>query len=178
MDKPFKQLPPYRPGELLKAKRLSNTNQAINRFISGTGPPQQRFGRGRTQPLRIGRFKIKDVRQNHLVCREWDGSSEGKLDIKIAKPFLLRAELTTRVIGGTEFTYTFTGSEAQEKVADDGSDTETQVVVPRYEFGDEIYAVKGPNRGTGVAITVSGVSTDVDWMDMNIDARAWAKQSV
>ena len=47
-------------------------------------------------PIRIGgaesgiaRLRVKSVQDDHLVCRTWDGTTEGTSDIKVAKPYVI-----------------------------------------------------------------------------------------
>jgi len=117
------------------------------------------LGRG----AKVTRFRYKSMSGDYLVCRTWDGTTEGDTDVKVAKPYLLR-ESTTR----TGYTYNYTGDQARTSTKTSDGSTEDQVIVPAYVEDDEIWATKAD---TGV--TVGGV--DVTYIDLNLDARAWAK---
>lgn len=112
------------------------------------------------------RFRLKSVASDHLVCRSWDGAAEGAVDVLVAKSFLLRkTPFDGQSRNGVAYVYTTD----VERVADNGTATETQVVVEPYVVGDEVYATRQPLRGTGVE--------GVDWLDDNRDGRAWAKKA-
>lgn len=78
--------------------------------------------------------------------------------LDILKPPLLRPSVTERA--GISYTY----SDAQSREADNGSETEDQVIVEAYQVGDLIVA--RPHITTGGVIV---------WMDTS--ARVWAKES-
>ena len=53
-------------------------------------------------------------------------------------------------------------------------DDETQVVVPAYALDDLVLGGKDIAGGTG---TRDFKNNPIIWMDLNIDARAWAKEA-
>jgi hypothetical protein len=111
---------------------------------------------------RAKRFTITAVDGDYLVCTPAGvGSTKS---INVARPPLLQRRVTSH--NGIVFTYT----NDQTRSADA---TETQVIVPAYVVGDEIYAF-GIIGGSGVT---SDDGTAVTWLDANADARFWAKQS-
>lgn len=112
-------------------------------------------------------YRVKSVGQDAVTCRTFDGVVEGTDDVVIAKPYLLRlTPFHTKSRGG--ITYSYTSNTERVGTDDVSSDTETQVVVPSYVLDDIIYAIKGIGGGTGV----SGATL----VDINADARAWAKK--
>jgi len=118
--------------------------------------------------LLIKMFKVVSVEADYLICHSWDGTTEGTTPITVALPYLLRRtpfDFLTR----KNITYTYTTN--IEREADNGDDTETQVIVASYEIGDIIYGSQGVLGGTGV-IDTAGDS--VSWLDLNIDGRYWA----
>jgi hypothetical protein len=60
------------------------------------------------------------------------------------------------------------------RTADDGATTETQVIVPAYVVDDVIYAMRGIEGGTNV---IDDQNESVEWIDLNLDGRAWAKEA-
>ncbi|HOJ76396.1 MAG TPA: hypothetical protein PLL65_20955 [Phycisphaerae bacterium] len=110
------------------------------------------------------RLRYKSMGDNHLVCRTWNGTTEGTTDITVAKPYLLR-ESTTR----TGYTYNYTGDQARTSTKTSDSSTEDQVIVPEFVLNDQIWAIS-----TDTGVTVG--TTPVKYLDLNVDARAWAKK--
>ena len=75
------------------------------------------------------------------------------------KPPRLRPSETSR--DGVSYTY----AGPQTRTADDGTDTETQIVIPSYLIGDELIVL--PYYAPEGAV----------WIDGNVDARAWAREA-
>ena len=116
-------------------------------------------------PLRL---RVHTVSDDHLVCHSWDGTTEGTDAINVAKPWKLRHDADNY-----ETVTSVSTTSASEIDVDDGgggADAETWVVTPSYQADDEIYALRVP--GTGVTVS----SVELGLVDMNIDARAWAKE--
>ncbi|MDL5052175.1 hypothetical protein QQ056_01135 [Oscillatoria laete-virens NRMC-F 0139] len=111
------------------------------------------------------RMRVVSVHNNHLLCTRWIGSEWSTIEEKVAKPFLLRASITTR----SGIVYTFTNPST--RTASQGGNTETQVIVPSYVANhDEIFAMPVPHTG----VMESG--RELTLMDLNVDGRAWAKK--
>ena len=89
----------------------------------------------------------------------------------IAKGQLIRNSVVARA--GITYTY----SAVDTRTADDGAATEDQVIVPSYTVDDEIYAMRGINRGSGV-FSDPNSTQKIEWLDLNLDARAWAAVGV
>lgn len=85
----------------------------------------------------------------------------------VAKPPLLRVSQAMKGRDGE--TYSFTGDDGQNRTATFGSPsgTEMQQVVPLYEVGDIIYV-------TQLSSPVANVTPTTSYIDLNVDARAWA----
>jgi len=113
---------------------------------------------------KVTRFRYKSMGPDYLICRTWDGKTEGTEDVKVAKPYLLR-----RSTKRTGYTYIYTTDYMRTSIKTSDGSGELQVIVPAYLKNDEIWAAKAD---TGV--TVGGV--DVTYIDLNLDARAWAKK--
>ena len=65
-------------------------------------------------------------------------------------------------------------STIQRTASATGEDDETQVIVPAYVIGDIIVAMQNIVGGNGVK---DRDGKALRWMDLNVDARAWAKQA-
>lgn len=127
-------------------------------------------------------FRVYEVHDDYLLCRIINGDgSAGTTPINVAKyPEVQKSEydgysVLDPVDGST--TWTFTYSDAQERSASDGSDSEDQVIVPRYVPksaswpGSRIMATLMP-------ITVkddAGSDLVVQWVELT--NRAWAKKA-
>lgn len=116
-------------------------------------PPRRRsYGGGGAGESR--RFKITGVSNlasNYLVCKEWDGSTEGDT-VNVALP----AELRNGTVSGTNLTRSVSLSGVSG----------TEILTPAYELGDEIWAIK-PVGKTGVTVS----NSELEWIDANVDAR-------
>jgi len=124
---------------------------------------------------------------DYLLCEEYDGAtpifSPINSYIYVAKPPLLRASLESHV--GVAFSAT--NSRGTARIATQGEESESQVVVPEYRQLDTIFAIRNINRSTGVSVDgnasvtddygvgIRGMTRQVGWLDLNLDARAWAK---
>ncbi len=158
------------PGDFIKAREWNQVADHINRQNSGVDGPRQLPNAADLQNVtQIGRFRIKFIEGEYLVCVEWNGATEGTQQFNVARPFLLRTSNLAH--NGVTFVYTDNVTRTASKV---GEDDETQVIVPAYVVDDEIVALKGITRGTGA---IGTGNTIVVWQDLNIDARAWAKQA-
>lgn len=109
-------------------------------------------------------FKYQSMEADKIVCHAWDGVNEGLDDVRIYKPSLLQFSITSGTIDGIPISYGSYSTSAQTRVATINTDSETQIIVPRYTQGDVIYAIKAP------------LDPIDELLDINIDGRAWAKK--
>jgi hypothetical protein len=130
-----------------------------------------RHGRRSRTGLQMQMFTVVDVDCDFLWCRTWDGENVGDEDILVALPWMLR---WTPFDGETRDGITYEYTSYVERTADDGDATEDQVIVPDYVTGDVIFAAKGIVGGT-YATDENG--DEVEWQDLNVDGRAWAKEA-
>jgi len=158
------------PGGAIKARDWNHIGEHVNRQNSGVNPALQLPNIVDSPGTALfGRFRIKVIEGDSLLSVTWNGSTEGTEQISIARPILLRTITTSH--NDVTFVYSDNVTRTASK---SGEDDEIQVIVPAYVVDDEIIAIKGIVRGTG-AFTSS--STTIVWQDLNIDARAWAKQA-
>ena len=117
------------------------------------------------------RYIIKSTTDDYLVCRTWDGTTEGDTDVNVAKPWLLQKTPHDGISRGGFTPGNYTANSVYRTVTrDSDSSTELQIVIPVWRTDDEIYADQ-PTGKTG--ITVSG--EELEWMDTNRDSRKWAE---
>lgn len=152
---------------LVSGHRVENTT-AGKRIIPST--PR------RGSSVSISLFKLKSVEDDYLVCREWDGSSEGTTDVYIAKHPELRCSLAEEEVYGVthEYSYALDGEDPDDlnviRTADDGSDTEDQRVVPPWKLDEFIYAIE---CDTLLTVTIEAASVQIEWLMMH--TRHWAQ---
>ena len=160
----------WKKGDPVKAAHLNEVVEAIEEEDSKRQKvtPPVRVNPFSLAPPISRRFRIKSVQGDYLTCRTWNGVVEGGNDVLVAKNYLLRNSIVSR--GGISYTYTST----TERTANDGADTENQVVVPSYVVNDEIFAIPFQKGGTGAENPSGGY---VNYLDINSDGRAWAKKA-
>lgn len=158
----------WRPGEPLDHRKMNQVVVQVAALTKGARPPQQVYPvPGDVPPPAMQRLKIVSIAGDYLICNPFKGAApDTTSQIQVAKPF----ELRRSVVAWNGLTFTYTGDQA--RTATSGSDTEDQVVVPLYVAGDIILAAK--NIIGGVDVTL-GSGEDMGWIDLNLAARAWAK---
>jgi hypothetical protein len=118
------------------------------------------------------RIQTDGVQSDYLVCRIWDGQTEGSTDVNVAKPWLLRQtpfDDGTRTNGlGQSIAYAY--SDSMTRVATGPSGDMNEVIKPSWVEDDVIIATTGITGGTGVEVD----DVAVVWLDDNNDARCWA----
>ena len=172
-------IPHVRTADPIKARDWNHIGEHINRQNTGVNPIRPLSNAADLAGVAgFGRFRIKAVVGDYLNCVEWDGANEGHLDgsgvrvtpnVAVARPPLLRRTVTAH--NSVTFVYT---DDTTRTASASGEGDETQVIVPAYVVDDEIIAIKGIVRGTGA---ITAANQRIVWQDLNIDARAWAKQA-
>ncbi len=117
-------------------------------------------------PQSLTRVRVKEVFNNHLRCRAWDGVTEGDEDTLVAKPFKLRHILTeypqlTALNTVDINTVTATGNVEGQNA------TETWMTTPNYVVDDNLFIA---SVKTGLLVE----SVELPFIDTNVDARRWA----
>jgi len=172
------------PWVKIGVKRYDEISRATNRVLGmPVETPQQ--SRRNIPTSELIRLVVKSVSDDHLVCRTWDGTNEGTVDVKIAKPWDLRKKPfhgKTRTIGSNTFTYNYT-SATERTVTKSTSGSETQIIIPQYVATSTDTAFKGneiwaKTCDSGVILN-EGQSNEerLTLMDVNIAGRCWAKKS-
>ena len=127
------QVPDWKPDKLASASGFNTVKRAVQAqrrsllaqgIMDSTGTYSAALRANET----AGRqFRFKSIADDHIVCRTWDGATEGGADVLVAKPPVLRGDGETRTVNG-----------------------EDQDVFPPYAVNDLIYAIK-PRGGTGLS---------------------------
>jgi hypothetical protein len=162
--------------DLLRAlSRLSVSGDLSVHMIPGVGLCLTGGGKAHAPPARKAgleavRMRVQSVSEDHLVCRTWKGGESGTVDILVAKPWELRK---TGWDGQTIDGITYTYSSGTARSATDGVDTENQVITSPYTVSGgyvDIVAIRYFQGGTDVTVA----NKAVEWLDLNLAARAWA----
>lgn len=176
-NEPVRTLQGWRKGTPLQSKRLNQYVDGFNRTVLRVRPPLPAIIQ---RPLLVRRMKlVGDHEADHIVCQGTDEKSISEGLFRIAKPTLLRRtpfDNNSRTIVGGIGVITYVYSSNFERTATNSAgDNEDQVIVPAYSTDDIIFAVHGIDNETGVII--EGEEKDLGWLDLNNDARAWAKKA-
>ncbi len=186
-DVSIRDLEQWSAGEPLDHDKLNEPVDAINQLLQGVQPPVQvvpQVPPGDTGRVQFAWASVNAVSLDLLFCYLLeedtlsDPGSEGSQSestIKVAKPRLLR--------GSTNLSHngvTFTGyiGDGQERTANKTAN-ETQVVVPAYVNGDVILIAKVQSSllNEGTAEEPATATILANWLDLNVDARAWARKA-
>ena len=113
-------------------------------------------------------FRVVSCDDEYLTCHVYDWTTEGATSIYVAKPPALRK---SQYNGITRNSITYTYVSAQQRTASDGTNSQTEVIVPSYQDDDVIFAMRAD---TGV---FDSGGAPVVWQDINDWGRAWAEQA-
>ena len=164
-------------GQPITADRLNEVVAYVAQALRGVGVPRQINPNAAAASPEVRRFKVSAIKPDYLECNTWDGVNTGTATVYVARPPRLRASEESRTFSGGTVTYSAVSATGATRTATVSGDDEPQVVVPEYVVGDEIFAVRNVTGKTGVVRTVNGDEIPVDWLDMNVDGRAWAKSA-
>lgn len=126
----------------------------------------------------LNQYRLKEVLNDYLRCRSWNGTSEGSTDVYIAKSFRLRRtpfdNLTISFDSdGESYSASYVYSSATKRTVTISGTAEVQIVIPRFKVDfDLIYAME-VEESTGL---VNSAGKAITIIDINADGRAWAKQ--
>lgn len=162
-------LPNFKKGDPVLHGRFNDIVKRVNSVTGGVNGPRQKT-LDLPQHAIFQRFRISSIEADYLVCNPINTEDDSVTDaiVYVAKPPLLQ-----NIESWNGITYTY--ADAQTRTATEGSDTEDQVVVPAYVEGDDIIAISNIICGTGVTREDGGDELQIEWMDINFDGRAWAK---
>jgi len=174
-------------GDPLRANRLTRMVKAINRMGRGIQAPLQ-IPPEKPSPI-IRKFRFVEAKDDYLICKEFDRIENQSIgtesQIFIAKDYLNRR--TPFEAGGESedrggITYVYTDPIAEnlnsdpvvdaaplERNADNGTDSEDQVIIPSYQKNDIIVATRNIQGGTGVIVTgTNGFRQEILRPDSNL----------
>lgn len=168
----------WRRGDEITARRLDSTARVVQQLHGAVEPPRQVVRTRQTQQVQVRQFRVVAVYGDFVTCARLDGTYENEAEdddqTYVAKPYLLRR---TPFDGYSRNDISYAYTDDVTRTATDADDnTETQVVVPSYVFGDIIYAVTNVDGGTGVEVDTGKERLTPEWLDINADGRAWAKE--
>jgi len=165
-------VPNKSPGDDLFAREVNEMVRNINALLGTKGPNTIVDSSGvhqrKTTPTgsKTGVFRFKSFDTDRIICRTWDGTTEGSEDIAVALPFLLRkTPFDGETVNGITYTYISTTL----RDATDGTITERQSIVPRYFTNDIIYATSMTSHD----VIISGQRLLLQ--ELNVDGRQWAR---
>lgn len=166
----------WRRNDAITAKRLDSTARVVQELHGAVEPPKQIVRQGQETAADVRQFRIVAVNGDYVTAARLQGTYENEADTDdqtyIAKPYLLRR---TPFDGASRNSIDYTYTDNVTRTATDAdSNTETQVVVPSYVVGDIIYATRAIDGGTGVELVTTQGRIAVEWLDLNVDGRAWA----
>ena len=117
----------------------------------------------------IQRFSIVSIVQDNLTCHPYDMNNGiiSTVTFNVFKPRLCQGSL----LAWNGITYVYSGADFQTRVATKGAATETQIVVPKYVVGDQIYGARVVNGNQNVSSRQYQY-----YVDINNDGRCFAKQ--
>ncbi len=140
-------------------------------------PPSNIYGAG------IVRVQVTAIGEDYMECVHYDSINGGTgAAVNVAKPYLLQkapfhaVQVSYPIAGGTQdITYTYDATYPEwKRLADDGADSETQVITPAYWTETAppclLHAVwwnMGQDDSSGNRIR---------FQDINSDARVWAQE--
>jgi len=176
---------PWRPGQPLRADRLTDMDRAIPAGLTGVaGMSSHQIGSNVVfegpgtapiTPRALPLFQITGIQDDYLECLYFNpiGWAPGSRAISVAKPFLLRRW----PLDGSTITYengdviSYVYASGRERTATKGAETEVQVMTPDYALDEIIRGLPGPTGDTDLA----GIS--IVYEDANTCGRFWARQA-
>ena len=121
------------------------------------------------------RVRLQAIAEDYLTFKTWDGTSEGTETIYAAKPFALQKTAWNGIaINGV--TYTYAASPGVSRSANDGVDTETQLITPDLEtpwgsWNGQEFTIIIRHGGTGIEYS----GHPLIWQTLN-DGISWAAE--
>lgn len=128
----------------------------------------------------VKQYRVKEVFDDYLRCREFDGTTEDANDVQVAKPFNLRRtgwhgvsvlytlETYPGSPGTMTISYDYVSAVYRKATVSSGGGSliEHQVIRPIYVPDRSVIFATQSENGTGTA---------QEWIDANFDGRAWAR---
>jgi len=163
----------YVRGTPLRAEHFTQPARILRDLLPSPVPAtKDQRGVVSVRPFKIVQLNTTngDFLYGQLV--DYAGDHPQAFDVAIARPYLLRQ---TPFDGLTRDGITYTYTSKILRTADDGNDSITEQIIPKYVNDDIIYGI----RAVGSGVDVRDDSEEVlYWLDLNVDGRAWAKVAV
>jgi hypothetical protein len=145
----------------------------ITRTMNGTLIKGEAAGKeAPAQDATLQEVTVTSVSWDHYVC--WNGSEQ----VLVAKPYKLRRSPFNGTVNyvdevGRAYAVTYNYTHPSRRSASmNGTLVEYQVVIPRYVTPtDKIYIIGG-----SITVDIDGVQRTLDFLDINADGRAWARE--
>lgn len=112
-------------------------------------------------------FRLKSVAADHLVCREFDGTTEGSTDVLVAKVQELRNSILSDNFDGNIVTYSYHPSTVQRTAIWSGNSA-IQIVAPPWVVNRLIWAISCDH--TGVFVN----NVELKYLELN-QGRGWIR---
>lgn len=161
-------LPLFSPNERATADDLNRLARGIRAPLRGVNAPRQALGLlsgGKVDVIQC--IITANTNGNYITVQKWDGSNLGE-ELLVSKPYLIQQATLDGTTDLNGVSYTFTGIDALTALDMGSLVSEDWIVTLPYVIGSLIYAIGN---------IVGGIDNaeNVDYIDLNIDARAWAK---
>lgn len=165
------EIPTFEPHTRPNSRDFNMLGDAIRRNTAGLNSIRQ------SSPLIAQTLPIQLIITNNadgdfITCATWDGSNQGTEDILVAKPYLLQQSTLDGQTDTNGIAYVFTGIDALTATQSSTSTVENWEVTMDYNVGDLIYAIGNIEGGIDDA---DSDGNQLQWIDLNIDGRGWAK---
>jgi hypothetical protein len=157
----------------------SGPNYLVRRTCSGTILEIKPGGGAVTDsPAAVGLFKVYQAGQELFLCYKWSatGLTWGDPTHYVAKPTKLRETVASETIGSATINYTYSAdstSVVQKRTATCGTESEIQVIIPRYQVDSLLYCIEFPEEQLAWDSETDQLTT---WLDLNVDGRYWARR--
>lgn len=164
----------FEPTTFRPANEIVN---AFNAVKQTPGPTRQVLPGGTASMLTACQFQLTAMAGDYFEAKVYDGTTQTGSAIKIAKPFQLRrTPFDGETITELGISYVYNSDTTRTATLDE--EDEEQLVIPKYLVGfSVIFAIKPIVGGTGVTWDNMGQDVPVEWLDLNVDARAWAREA-
>lgn len=154
---------------------VASSDTGIGVVVSSTQLTLVDLGIGRIDtgdiPVTVKWCKIQasGIADDYVTVKEWTGSAETGSTFNVAKPTKLRYNGgASETIDGSTVSFSSWASTTRiSRTATVSGVSEKQVIVPRLQDGDIILARRAYS---------TGVSSASEWVDLNIDGRAWCRK--
>lgn len=158
------------PKRVIRARFLNELVDSAN-AAQGISAPRESASAFAPTPITIRRTEILEVQIGYLLCKDPDlgqGDDERRT-FYASMPSLSRITLHDTV------TYVYTDGNTRT-ASKSGETDETHVLTPRYVVADMIMVASPIQFGSGL-MDIPTTGDAVEWIDLNIDGRQWAKSA-